>query len=83
MSPPRCTITVDGAPVEVPEGASVAAALLGLGRARLRASPTGARRGALCGMGSCFECVVTIDGRPGVRACRAPCRPGMEVELGG
>jgi ferredoxin len=33
-----------------------------------------------CGMGVCFECVVTIDGRQGRRACVELTRPGMVVQ---
>ena len=44
-----------------------------------RRSVTGEPRGPLCGMGICFECRVTVDGRPHVRSCQVLCRPGMEV----
>jgi D-hydroxyproline dehydrogenase subunit gamma len=77
----RVKILVDGVEHEAPAGAFVAAVLLGLGRAVLRRSPGGTPRGALCGMGTCFECRVTIDGCPGVRSCLEPCRDGLEVEL--
>jgi predicted molibdopterin-dependent oxidoreductase YjgC len=30
-------------------------------------------------MGICFECVVTVDGVPNVRACLEPVRNGMDV----
>jgi D-hydroxyproline dehydrogenase subunit gamma len=33
-------------------------------------------------MGVCFECVVAVDGEPGVRACAAQVREGMSVETG-
>ena len=38
----------------------------------------GHRRAArpLCGMGICFECRVTIDGRAHVRSCQVPAAPG-------
>lgn len=53
-------------------------------RARLaiRTSVTGAPRGPLCGMGICFECRATIDGRVHVRTCMTLCRDGMEVVSG-
>jgi hypothetical protein len=76
-------ILVDGAPVRVRPGISVAAALLGLGRTAWRRSPRqDAARGLFCGMGVCFECLVTIDGVPGQRACLARIHPGMRVETG-
>jgi NADPH-dependent 2,4-dienoyl-CoA reductase/sulfur reductase-like enzyme len=34
-------------------------------------------------MGTCFECRVTVDGEPHVRACLAPLREGASVALAG
>jgi len=73
-------ILLNGAEREVPAGASLAAALLGLGVTRFRTSVLGEPRGPLCGMGVCQECRVTVDGRAGVRACLLPCREGLHVE---
>lgn len=69
---------VDGRDVTVPAGHSVAAALANL-RVPSRRSVRGEARGPLCGMGICFECRVTIDGKPLVRACMVECKDGMEV----
>ena len=76
------TVMVDGSPVLVPSGATVAVAIALTGRA-CRTSVTGEPRGPLCGMGICFECRVTIDGRAHRRACLEMCRDGMRVETGG
>ena len=73
------TITVDGAPLAVESGTSLAAVLWSRGRWQFHRSPSGEPRGPLCGMGICFECVVTVDGVPNVRACLEPVRSGMEV----
>jgi predicted molibdopterin-dependent oxidoreductase YjgC len=74
---PRVAIVVDGLPVPAYEGESVAAALLAAGRRALRTTPRHPEpRGMYCGIGLCFECVVTIDGRS-VRACQTPVRDGM------
>jgi D-hydroxyproline dehydrogenase subunit gamma len=75
-------VTVDGAPLRLPEGMMLATALLANGVTRLRASPRGGNpRGAFCFMGACQECAVVIDGV--VRqACLTPVRPGMAIELG-
>ncbi len=74
------TLDVDGAPLEAFCGESVAAALLAAGRRTLRTtSRRGEPRGLFCGIGLCFDCVMTIDGRPNVRACRTPVRDGMRV----
>ena len=72
-------ITVNGKPVEVPNGTMVSAAVTRAGVTTFRRSVTGEPRGPLCGMGICFECRVTVDGRPHVRSCQLLCRPGMEV----
>lgn len=77
-----CPFTVDGEPASAPIGTSLAAALLQSGRLRLRTSCTGQGRGPLCGMGTCYECLVLVDGRT-VRACLEPVRPGMEVRTHG
>jgi D-hydroxyproline dehydrogenase subunit gamma len=76
-------ITVDGRPVEVPEGTMVSAAVSLAGVAAFRRSVTGEPRGPLCGMGICFECRVTVNGRAHVRSCQVPCRPGMEISTDG
>jgi predicted molibdopterin-dependent oxidoreductase YjgC len=76
-------ITVDGDRLEARAGMTVAAALIAADRPVLRRSPRGgAPRGVHCGMGHCFECLVTIDGTPGRRACLVEVRDGMSVETG-
>lgn len=72
-------LRVDGVDVEVPRGTTVAAALANLGPLAVRHSVRGEARGALCGMGICFECRATVDGRPHARTCMLLCRDGMEV----
>ena len=76
------TIIVDGSPRRVPAGASVAAALLQLGLTAFRRDLHGQPRAPLCGMGTCFECRVTIDDQADVRACLLQVREGMRVETG-
>jgi hypothetical protein len=39
-----------------------------------------APRGLFCGIGVCFDCVVTVDGVPDVRACQRRARGGEHVE---
>ena len=72
------TVTVNGKPVSVPPGATVAVAMAMAGQA-CRTSVTGEPRGPVCGMGICFECRVTIGGRAHCRSCQILCEPGMEV----
>jgi D-hydroxyproline dehydrogenase subunit gamma len=74
---------VDGRPLEAEAGASVLAALWNAGVRTLRTSVAGEERGSLCGMGTCFECRVTIDGVVHRRSCREIVRDGMEVRTGG
>ena len=71
-------VRVNGAPVTVTSGTTVAAAILMTG-APIRRSVTGEPRGPLCGMGICFECRATIDGVPHQRTCQVFCAQGMEV----
>jgi D-hydroxyproline dehydrogenase subunit gamma len=72
------TLTVNGAALSVPPGATVAEAVVMCGQA-CRTSVTGEPRGPLCGMGICFECRVVINGVPHCRSCQIVCQPGMEV----
>jgi sarcosine oxidase subunit alpha len=73
------TLTVNGKVVSVPEGTTVAAAILNRGEITFRRSVTGEPRAPLCGMGICFECRVTIDGEPHSRSCTILAADGMEV----
>lgn len=76
----RVVIVVDGERLECFEGESLAAALLAAGRRVLRRTPrSAAPRGLFCGMGVCFDCVVTIGGSSRVRSCMTPVEDGMVV----
>jgi len=84
VSDGQVTMVVDGQATPVVEGSTVSSVLLGLGKVAWRTNAvTGAARGAYCGMGICFECVCTVDGRAGVRACMTPVRAGMSVVTSG
>lgn len=74
------SLTVDGQNVRVPEGSTVAVAVLQSGEKTFHASVTGQTRGPLCGMGICYECRLTVDGTPHVRSCMTLCQAGMKVE---
>lgn len=79
---PAATVQIvfDGRPLQVPAGATVAAALLQSGVQRLRSSAvSGAPRAPYCMMGVCFECLVEIDGEPSRQACLVAVREGMQV----
>ncbi|MBN8897808.1 MAG: (2Fe-2S)-binding protein, partial [Rhodospirillales bacterium] len=76
------TLTFDGMPIPALEGETVAAALSAAGIVALRETQAGAPRGLHCGMGACWDCVVTIDGRIGQRACMTRAADGMVVQRG-
>ncbi|HVZ09278.1 FAD-dependent oxidoreductase [Rhodopila sp.] len=69
----------DGMPIEALEGETIAAALSAAGVVTFRHTPSGAPRGLHCGMGACFDCVVTVDGRIGQRACMTLAAEGQRV----
>lgn len=77
--PDPIVIKVNGEPLQVAPGTSVASAIFIAGET-FRTSVTGEPRAALCGMGMCFECRVTIDGEPHCRSCQIFVRPGMSIE---
>jgi sarcosine oxidase subunit alpha len=79
---PVVTIHADGEASRVPAGISVAAALLDLGGVSFRRSARGEARAPLCGMGTCYECRVTIDGVEHRRACLVPVAEGMRITTG-
>jgi predicted molibdopterin-dependent oxidoreductase YjgC len=79
QSTERVKISVDGGDVMVPAGTSVAAAVLTAGISRFRRSVMGEARSALCGMGICFECRLTIDGKAHARSCQIICSDDMDV----
>ena len=82
MSDSDITILVDGVPRRVPASATLAAALLQVGVTAFRRDLHGEPRAPVCGMGSCFECRVTVDTTPDIRSCLVPVREGMRVETG-
>jgi predicted molibdopterin-dependent oxidoreductase YjgC len=72
-------ITVDGEALSGIEGQTVAGVLLAAGRMSWRTTRSGAPRGVFCGIGACFDCVVTVNGVPDVRACRRRAVDGDEI----
>jgi sarcosine oxidase subunit alpha len=71
-------LTIDGRTVQVRAGTTVAAAVL-LHRSAFRRSVQAEPRGPICGMGICFECRATVDGRTQQRTCQLLCEAGMVV----
>ncbi|MEU0228080.1 (2Fe-2S)-binding protein [Streptomyces sp. NPDC006284] len=77
---PALTVTVDGRPVQALPGRTVAAALWAAGITSWRTTRgSGGPRGVFCGIGVCFDCLVTVNDRPNQRACLVPVRPGDSI----
>ncbi|HXT79439.1 MAG TPA: FAD-dependent oxidoreductase [Acetobacteraceae bacterium] len=73
------TFRFDERPIAALEGETIGAALSAAGILAFRHTPLGAPRGLHCGMGACFDCIVTVNGRMGQRACITPVEEGMNV----
>ncbi|MGH7069812.1 MAG: FAD-dependent oxidoreductase, partial [Acetobacteraceae bacterium] len=69
----------NGEAVAALEGETVAAALSAAGHLAFRSTRSGRPRGLHCGIGACFDCLVTIGGRACERACMVAVAAGMEV----
>lgn len=76
------TLRVDGRELEVPAHRTVAAALMAEGQqvGWRTTRREGATRGLFCGIGVCFDCLATVDGKPTVRTCLVTVRDGMTVQ---
>lgn len=76
------TITLDGAPITARPGQTIAAALIDNGVRSWRTTRNDRRpRGVFCGIGVCYDCLLTIDGQPNQRACLAPAFDGTACEI--
>jgi aerobic-type carbon monoxide dehydrogenase small subunit (CoxS/CutS family) len=74
-------IQVNGKQVNAYPGETIAAVLLAHGWKMYRHTQlSGEGRGLFCGMGLCFDCLVTLNGRENVRACVTLAQPGDQVE---
>ena len=74
---PPFTVTFDGREIEALPGQTVAAALWAAGITSWRSTRREGRpRGVFCGIGVCFDCLVTVNDRPNRRACQVPARAG-------
>ena len=75
-------VFVNGAEIEATESENVGTFLLKrrqqvLRKTRFEDNP----RGRFCGIGVCFDCIVTIDGIANQRACITQLRDGMRIEV--
>jgi predicted molibdopterin-dependent oxidoreductase YjgC len=78
------TVSIDfeGSRLVVPEGITVAAAVMGYaGEHYIRRSPvSGEKRAPFCYMGVCHECLMEIDGIPDQQACIIEVKDGMRIK---
>lgn len=73
----------DGREIPVGAGQSVGSALVAAGIRSWRTTRTKDRpRGLFCGIGICYDCLITVDGSPNQRACLTPAQPGMVLASG-
>lgn len=80
----KIRLKVDGKSVAAYEGETVHAALTAAGIRRLKDSKLNhtklnRARGVFCGMGICYECLVTINHIPDQRACMTLVEDQMEI----
>jgi hypothetical protein len=67
---PSFDVLVDGQAVPALPGQTLAAVLWDAGILAWRTSRvTGEPRGAFCGIGQCFDCLITVNGVRDLRAC--------------
>ncbi|QOV34192.1 (2Fe-2S)-binding protein [Streptomyces ferrugineus] len=77
---PAFTVTLDGREIEALPGQTVAAALWSAGVTSWRTTRgEGRPRGVFCGIGVCFDCLITVNDRPNQRACLVPVHPGDAI----
>jgi NADPH-dependent 2,4-dienoyl-CoA reductase/sulfur reductase-like enzyme len=75
--------TFDGQRIPLRPGQSIGAALVSAGIRSWRTTRKDGRpRGMFCGIGICYDCLITVDNAPNQRACLTPARPGMQVNSG-
>jgi len=78
---PPLGFTWNGSPMAGVEGDTVASALVAAGERIFTVHPaSGQPRGGFCLVGRCSDCLVVVDGQPGVMACVTPLTAGLRVE---
>ena len=76
------TLTIDGQTCVGVQGQTIAGVALANDRLAWRkTSVTGRPRGVFCGIGVCFDCLVTVNGRRDVRACQRRALDGDVVTV--
>lgn len=74
------SLDFDGTPVPFSPGQTIGGALAGAGIVSWRTTRRDhAPRGLFCGIGVCFDCLVTVDGMRSQRACLVEACAGQDV----
>lgn len=77
----KIKLSVNGKEIPAYKGETLLAALIAAGYKSLKKSPIKNNpRGGVCGMGVCFECIVTVNGIPNTRSCMTEVEDRMKVE---
>jgi len=79
----KIVFSVNGRSTTAHMGETIHAALIAAGYRQFRKSKTHQPRGVFCGMGVCYECLVTINNGSTQQACVTLVEEGMEVEIDG
>ena len=80
-TPGAVNVSFDGRPLAAVSGQNIGAALVSNGITAWRSTRKNARpRGLFCGIGVCFDCIVTVNGERDVRACQRRAVDGDGVE---
>jgi D-hydroxyproline dehydrogenase subunit alpha len=78
--PPVVNFRFNDRDLAAPDGTAIAGALLSNGEQAWRTTRRGDQcRGLFCGIGTCFDCLVDVNGEKAVRACLRRVRDGDEV----
>jgi predicted molibdopterin-dependent oxidoreductase YjgC len=74
------TFRFDDAPIGFRPGQTLGGALMAAGIVSWRSTRREEKpRGLFCGIGVCFDCLITVDGVPNQRACLTVAGADMEV----
>jgi predicted molibdopterin-dependent oxidoreductase YjgC len=76
------TISVNGKKIMAYRGETVLAALQAFGfKALNKSKEMGEPRGALCGMGVCYGCLVSVNGVQNEQSCMIEVEDNMEISI--
>jgi predicted molibdopterin-dependent oxidoreductase YjgC len=77
----KIQIEVDGKRIQAVPGEMISSALIAAGiKIFRRTAKKNQPRWYFCGIGQCTDCMMTVDGTPGVRTCITPVKEGMKIE---